>query len=88
MRFLNGWIDLSEAERWIDLSEAERSICLWMVAWYYLPVGELNREYFDIEKRFFYNELKREYFDNELTLSKLNEKEWEDILHINGKIEY
>jgi hypothetical protein len=48
----------------------------------------LNREYFDIEKRFFYNELKREYFDNELTLSKLNEKEWEDILHINGKIEY
>jgi hypothetical protein len=47
----------------------------------------LNREYFDIEKRFFYNELKREYFDNELTLSKLHEKEWEDILHINGKIE-
>ncbi len=55
-----------------------------------LPVGELNREYFDneLKRDFFDNELEKEYFDNELKLSKLNEKEWEDILHINGKFEY
>jgi hypothetical protein len=31
--------------------------------------------------------LKREYFDNELTLSKLNDKEWEDILYIIEKLD-
>jgi hypothetical protein len=46
--------------------------------------GQFPYEWFDdIEKlKLPIGELKREYFDNELTLSKLNDKEWEDILYI------
>ena len=49
--------------------------------------GQFPYEWFDdIEKfKLPIGELKREYFDNELTLSKLHDKEWEDILYIIEK---
>ena len=51
--------------------------------------GQFPYEWFDdIEKlKLPIGELKREYFDNELTLSKLNDKEWEDILYIIEKLD-
>lgn len=50
--------------------------------------GQFPYEWFDdIEKLDLpIKDLKREYFDNELTLSKLNDKEWEDILYIIDKL--
>ena len=51
--------------------------------------GQFPYEWFDdIEKlKLPIGELKREYFDNERTLSKLNDKEWEDILYIIEKLD-
>ena len=51
--------------------------------------GQFPYEWFDdIEKlKLPIGELKREYFDNELTLSKLDDKEWEDILYIIEKLD-
>lgn len=50
--------------------------------------GNFPYEWFDdIEKlNMPINELKKEYFDNELTLSKLDDKEWYDILYIIDKL--
>ena len=45
--------------------------------------GPILLQFHDIEKsKLPTGEVKREYFDNELTVSKLKDKEWEDILCI------
>jgi hypothetical protein len=50
--------------------------------------GQFPYEWFDdIEKlNLPISELKREHFDNELTLSKLNNKEWNDVVYIIEKL--
>jgi hypothetical protein len=51
--------------------------------------GPILLQFHDIEKlKLPTGELKREYFDNELTVSKLKDKEWEDILCIIEIFEY
>jgi hypothetical protein len=51
--------------------------------------GPILFQFHDIEKlKLPTGELNREYFDNELTVSKLKDKEWEDILCIIENFEY
>ena len=51
--------------------------------------GPILLQFHDIEQiKLPTGELKREYFDNELTVSKLKDKEWEDMLCIIEIFEY